>query len=66
MAVVRCTLILCASILLGCDEMFPEKDIEDEQKELVTPEEKKALEQLGDRLLEGKIMGSVGNTQFIE
>ena len=50
MALARYFLFSCALTLVGCDKMFPEKKVE--EKELVSPEEKKALEKFGNRLPE--------------
>jgi len=53
MAIARYILLICTLTLVGCDKMFPEEKSEDEKIELVTPEEKKALEKFGKRLPEG-------------
>ncbi len=51
MALARYFLLSVTLTLVSCDKMFPEKKAE-EEKELVTPEEKKALEKFGNRLPE--------------
>ena len=53
MALTRYFLLSLTLTLVGCDKMFPEEKSEDEKNELVTPEEKKALEKFGKRLPEG-------------
>ncbi|MFT5882394.1 MAG: hypothetical protein ACI9FG_000897 [Crocinitomicaceae bacterium] len=51
MALNRYFLLSVTLTLVSCDKMFPEKKAED-KKELVTPEEKKALDKFGNRLPE--------------
>ena len=53
MPLARSILLSCTLTLVGCDKMFPERKPADEKKELVTPEEKEALEKFGGRLPEG-------------
>jgi|GEM_PF-2354433 hypothetical protein len=50
MALARYFMLSLTLTLVGCDKMLPEEKVED--NELVSPEEKKALEKFGDRLPE--------------
>ena len=50
MTLVRNMLLSSILVLMGCDKMLPDKS--GEVEELVSPEEKKALEKFGDRLAE--------------
>ena len=50
MPMVRYIFLSSILVLMGCDKIVLDKSVEDE--ELVSPEEKKALEKFGDRLAE--------------